>query len=233
MKALKKSQSSDINELISEIILKWKKICSKDFDTINNNNNNKKNEQKSISNAVRADSNLKSNDDLKKSNDIKVEYFSDNNNSLENKFSSKLESSMNDDKFNLAKDARESMVPKPSQPLSNIFSLKDKTKMFDNIGSAYVEKCKELNTNSIEDDNFALENIMKNKKTKHMLYTGKKFNSNVRVAEVPKLYDLSIKVLINTLDDLPNRISIYSKLKKNNFNRRLRFSMHRAHIQRI
>ena len=30
--------------------------------------------------------------------------------------------------------------------------------------------------------------------------------------QISKLYDMSIKVLTDTLDDLPNRISIYSKI---------------------
>lgn len=55
----------------------------------------------------------------------------------------------------------------------------------------------------------ALSRIMKQKKAKFALYTGRKNNNNIQLS-VPKLYDLCSRTLIDNLDTLPNKISIYN-----------------------
>jgi hypothetical protein len=68
---------------------------------------------------------------------------------------------------------------------------------------------KEVNTSITDDD--ALSKIMKQKgQHKQILYTGKR-NMNGNLAVVPKLFDMCVRVLTGTLNELPNRISIYSK----------------------
>ncbi len=68
---------------------------------------------------------------------------------------------------------------------------------------------KEVNTCITDDD--ALSKIMKQKgQHKQILYTGKR-NMNGNLAVVPKLFDMCVRVLTGTLNELPNRISIYSK----------------------
>ena len=59
-------------------------------------------------------------------------------------------------------------------------------------------------------DDEALAKIMLNKHSKRVLYTGKK-QVNPFGNQPSKLYDICVKALINQLDELPNKISDYSK----------------------
>ena len=56
----------------------------------------------------------------------------------------------------------------------------------------------------------ALTAIMKQKQSKRMIYTGRKVDNGGALAQVPKLFDLSVRTLIENLDDLHKKISIYS-----------------------
>ena len=79
--------------------------------------------------------------------------------------------------------------------------------------SKYTSSLKNSTSKIDNDDSMddVLAKIMREKgQKKQILYTGKR---NVgQINQVSKLYDMSIKVLTDTLDDLPNRISIYSKI---------------------
>lgn len=66
--------------------------------------------------------------------------------------------------------------------------------------------------NSLVNDDEELSQIMKQKgQQKQILYTGKR-NLHGNSTQVPKLFDLSVRVLIEHLDDLPNKISIYNTI---------------------
>ena len=141
----------------------------------------------------------------------------------DSKPNSRLGSSLNDKQKII-------VPPVPSTPLDNIlitkveayepYSVSNQTNsLTTNFGgmknsiSKYTSSLKNSTSKIDNDDSMddVLAKIMREKgQKKQILYTGKR---NVgQINQVSKLYDMSIKVLTDTLDDLPNRISIYSKI---------------------
>ena len=59
-------------------------------------------------------------------------------------------------------------------------------------------------------DDEALSKIFQSKHSKKVLYTGRKQNADGQVYKVGRLYDLSVRVLVDSLDDLPLRLMNHS-----------------------
>jgi hypothetical protein len=99
-------------------------------------------------------------------------------------------------------------VPKPTEPLPIKIT-----------GSSYSSGAPYSSYGSISntfqrdldaENSAALDTVFKSKHSKKMLYTGRKTNKANGPQEVPKLFDMCVRTLTETLDDLANRISIYN-----------------------
>lgn len=99
--------------------------------------------------------------------------------------------------------------PEPYEPISSSAGSKN---MISKYSSSLNNSVSKAINNHITDDE-VLTQIMRQKgQQKQIMYTGKR-NVHGPSAQVPKLFDMSVRVLIEHLDDLPNRISIHSKIK--------------------
>lgn len=131
------------------------------------------------------------------------------------------------------KDKNIIIPPVPSIPLTNLFSNDNRIDVFEPVkptsmlnsssngmGSSGMKNSISKYTSSLINATSKVDNepstddmlaqIMRQKGShKQILYTGKR-NVNGQSAHVSKLFDLCVKVLTDTLDELPNRISIYS-----------------------
>lgn len=211
LKELKKNNDTEIGQLGGEIISKWKKMCQSN--TANTQVNGTPNVAKVEPEIPKQKTTLSFKD-----------YKNKTNKTEENLNVNRVNYNINPVVKNESKVKAEptaSLVPKPTEPLSNLFqintsnsfSLNNLTKSM----SSYSNKTQTPNyksQSSIDDDNLALEKIMKSKKSSQFIYTGRKNTSGFQNQQVPKLYDLAIQALVNSLDDLPNRISIYNTINE-------------------
>lgn len=103
------------------------------------------------------------------------------------------------------------LVPLPTVPLSNILSPNNFNSINLKFSSTNNSSSNRNNFNSflVENEDDALARIMSAKHSKRVLYTGKA-NANSAKLNVPKLFDLSIKSLVSSLDELPSRIYYYN-----------------------
>jgi hypothetical protein len=223
LKTLKKSNDHEISQLSGEIISKWKKICLEKSTSrstelknepqipvkIEDTNDASKRQKLSI-NDYKAKS-VKQESQLYNSPLPAVTKVVDRKNEMYKETVNTTNTTIN--KLPIT-------VPKPTEPLANLFTnsrattaANGTTRSFSQLPaidtSSLLSQTKHVNTQE-EDDEY-LNHIMKNRKTKYTLYTGKKAQAD-GVYTVPKLYDLAVKSLIESLDDLPNRISIYNTI---------------------
>ncbi len=114
------------------------------------------------------------------------------------------------------------IVPMPNVPLKNILPIKysnssnPKQQSYSyssTISFMSYNKNENLNNSHNEDDGLA--QILSSKHSKRILYTGKKTHASH--FKMKSLFELSVQVLINSLDELPHKISVYSKLKRFNW----------------
>jgi hypothetical protein len=71
----------------------------------------------------------------------------------------------------------------------------------------------EQSLDQLSNEDEVLSRIMKQKQSKRMIYTGRKTeNSSSQSIQIPRLYDVCVRVISENLDDLHKKISIYSKL---------------------
>lgn len=116
-------------------------------------------------------------------------------------------------------------VPLPTMPLKDIFSSNsissgsnnNTTKNYQTFANNLLSKT-ERPISLLADDE-ALTKIMSCKQSKRVLYTGRKNTGDGSTQTASKLFDLASRALMESLDDLPTRISAYSmKLKLTKIN---------------
>lgn len=218
LKTLKKSSDPEISQLSGGIISKWRKICQEKSSSRTELKIEPQIPVKNEDNDALKRPKLSINDYKAKS--VKQESHSYNPTKLDNNQKNDMYKEKVNHKNNDTKQLEKITVPKPTEPLSNLFTnsrpaiTNGNSRSFNHISSIdatsiVFDNTKHVNTQE-EDDEY-LNHIMKNRKTKYTLYTGKKAQAD-GVYTVPKLYDLAVKSLIESLDDLPNRISIYNTI---------------------
>jgi len=218
LKELKKNHDAEIGQLGGEIISKWKKICLSNQQVNETSNNGLKVEAE----PPKQKTTLSLKDYKKKTNKTEENFNANivNNHSAHNNVVKKEPT--------MKHEPTAPIVPKPTEPLSNIFQIntnkpfslnnlpKSSLNSLPTTMSSYSPKSQPSNyksQSSIDDDNLALEKIMRSKKSSQFIYTGKK-NASAGHQQVSRLYDLAVQALVNSLDDLPNRISIYNTINE-------------------
>lgn len=86
------------------------------------------------------------------------------------------------------------------------------TSVRSSAATPHVPSVQRTNSMSQESVDEALSRIMKQKQGKRVLYTGKK-SDHVKVPVVSSLYNICARNLVDSLDTLPSKISVYSKNK--------------------
>ena len=230
IKTFKKNYDAQISELATEILSKWRKVCEATSVKSEPVNPHMKKSVSQVSTSKRADDeslSQPSSPDTKpgspKKQKLSLNAYKAKNNIPENASSSsstslniKEEKHQQQSMREVKKEPANLLVPKPTVPLSNIMSVKDQVNRpsynrptTTTITTSYTNVSEQPRANPLIVQNAALENIMKNKNIKHVIYTGRK-NAGAGNQHVSKLYDLAVRALVESLDELPNRISIYS-----------------------
>ncbi len=167
--------------------------------------------------------NLDSSQDLKKAKLSLNEYKQKSTDDLKSKSATSFVPNKIDinDKINQSKSSYEKnstmscIVPMPDVPLKSILPIKysnssnSKQQSYNYSSSIVYNKNENLNNSQNEDDGLA--QILSSKHSKRILYTGRKTHASH--FKMKSLFELSVQVLINTLDELPHKISIFSEFK--------------------
>jgi hypothetical protein len=179
---------------------------------------------------------LKGNNPESKSSDSRGSSSSGSSSQYEIEYDSNLVDSYSPtpkNALNQSKAQQIIMPPVPSVPLDKIIINETKSEPYELVNSLtrtgnsmigsknLISKYSSLLSNptskavsSLANDDEVLSQIMKQKgQQKQILYTGKR-SMHGNSTQVPKLFDLSVRVLIEHLDELPNKISIYSKFER-------------------
>ena len=125
-------------------------------------------------------------------------------------------------KSNSQTSVNPAFVPVPTTRLEDILSadsISTPNKPFSRNFQAFAYSNKENDNADQMDDDEALAQILRSRKSQRKLYTGRRANANG--VQVPKLFDLASRCLSENLDDLHLSISSYSNfceyLKKKMF----------------
>jgi len=168
--------------------------------------------------------------DLKKAKLSLNDYKQKSTDNLKSKANPSSDSNKNsyDAQMNKSKSLNEKnvtvscIVPKPDVPLKSILPIKysntSNSKQQYNVYSSAnslmsYNKNENLNNSQNEDDGLA--QILSSKHSKRILYTGKKTHASQ--FKMKSLFELSVQALINSLDELPYKISVYSKFNSSLF----------------
>ncbi|RNA12901.1 transcription elongation factor B polypeptide 3 [Brachionus plicatilis] len=208
LKSLKKKDDPDFSSKAEKLIKKWKNIVTSLAEKVNEENSKssvkeekRENSDKKRSFAERTEIAAKK---PKLNGTSTIQAFSDKN--LVNPSKNESEKS--------------AIVPMPTARLEDIVSEEalpsnDLAPKFRFIPNGFKTSSSNLNTDNFNplnqvDDDEALAKILKNKHSKRTLYTGRKTNATGSLLQPTKLFDLASKILIDNLDDLHLRISIYN-----------------------
>lgn len=210
LKSLKKKDDPEYSHKADMLMKKWKNIITKMSEKEDNTRNIAKHSGEKRS----CDELNESISKKPKVNELNVKVQTNDNvfDALNNK--------------NVAKSKKEntgnpSFVPIPTTPLEDILSIDSisstNASFSKNFNPSYAYSKHESNNDDQVDDEDALGSILRARQSKRILYTGRKVNQNGAPFQVPKLFDLASRCLIDNLDDFHQRISSYSNLKNLNF----------------
>ena len=221
MKKLKKKRDPEYSNEAEEIISKWKSKVNVDRNNKDTNLKESKNVSKASTSEIFRLSDLVS--DTKKPKRSISEYKVMKKECENGKMPIQTLEAFGKNNAKGKKNAdlsKSSIVPLPTVQLndilssnllcnhsSNEFISKDKS-LVKNVGSAdgYSER-RPIKIGPSEDE--VLANIFSSKHSKKMLYTGRRHDTQCGF-QPSKLFELSQRVLIDSLDDLPFRIATYS-----------------------
>lgn len=229
LKSLKKQNNGEYSKKAGDIISKWKELIKAQENNNNNSVHNSSNTDTKSASKVKHEKHQETSEEMNTSlkkqklslNDYKTTKSESNLKPSEQSRKSANNNPKNNDLVPLPTISLDTLLDlnefkptttttttthKPVQ--SNGYSTISNTNNSSSSSSAPAAPQHKYGKNLLKDDE-DLSRIMKSKHSARVLYTGRK-NFDPSNNQVPKLFDLCTKVLIENLDILPNRIYHYN-----------------------